>query len=272
MQNKISMIISKDYIHHHLTHLQLDLHNLSLIKAYNHAYSFWIINIDSIFFSFILGIIFLLAFGIIAKNVTSGVPGKFQSFIELIIEFIENNVNDIYHHKNKLIAPLALTVFIWVFLMNLMDLIPIDFIPLIAKYFGFYNMRIVPSADVNITLSIALSIFILILFYNIKSKGLLGFLKTLSLHPFNHPIFIPINLTLEIISLLSKPMSLSLRLFGNIYAGELVFILIASLLPWWFQWILSVPWALFHILIIVLQAFIFMILTIVYLSMASEKH
>lgn len=272
MKHGLPIFISKDYINHHLKHLQLDLHNLHFLNTNDNIHSFWILNIDSIFFSLILGSVFLLVFGKIAKNITSEMPNTFQLSIECIIQFIEKNVNDIYVGKSKLIAPLALTVFVWVFLMNLMDLIPIDFIPIVGQWLGCDVLRIVPSADINITLSLGLNIFILILFYNIKTKGIIGFIKTISLHPFNHVIFIPFNLLFEIISLISKPISLSLRLFGNMYAGELIFILIASFLPWWFQWILSLPWAIFHVLIISLQAFIFMTLTIVYLSIASEKH
>jgi len=154
-----------------------------------------------------------------------------------------------------------------------MDLIPVDFLPYLGtEVFGLPALRVVPTADVNITLSMALAVFVLILFYSIKMKGVGGFVKELTMQPFNHPVFIPINLILEGVSLLSKPVSLGLRLFGNMYAGELIFILIAGLLPWWSQWMLSLPWAIFHILIITLQAFIFMVLTIVYLSMASEEH
>lgn len=187
---------------------------------------------------------------------------------------MHGSVKDMYHGKSKLIAPLALTIFVWVFLMNLMDLLPIDLLPYIpvSISLALSALRVVPSADVDITLSMALGVFILILFYSIKMKGIGGFAKELTLQPFNHWAFIPVNLILEGVSLLSKPISLGLRLFGNMYAGELIFILIAGLLPWWSQWILNVPWAIFHILIITLQAFIFMVLTIVYLSMASEEH
>jgi F-type H+-transporting ATPase subunit a len=153
-----------------------------------------------------------------------------------------------------------------------MDLIPIDFLPHVAGMLGISHLRVVPSADVNITMSMSLGVFLLVLFYSFKIKGPLGFAKELTLQPFNHWAFIPINFILEMVTLISKPVSLGLRLFGNMYAGELIFILIAGLLPWWSQWILSVPWAIFHILIITLQAFIFMVLTIVYLSQASEDH
>jgi F-type H+-transporting ATPase subunit a len=224
------------------------------------------------FFSVVLGVLFLVVFRKVAKNATSGVPGKLQTAVELVVGFVDSSVKDMYHGKSKVIAPLALTVFVWVFLMNMMDLIPVDFLPYIGAHLGLPALRVVPTADVNVTLSMALGVFILILFYSIKMKGVGGFVKELTMQPFNHPVFIPINLILEGVSLLSKPVSLGLRLFGNMYAGELIFILIAGLLPWWSQWVLSLPWAIFHILIITLQAFIFMVLTIVYLSMASEEH
>ncbi|BCQ37236.1 MULTISPECIES: F0F1 ATP synthase subunit A [Erwiniaceae] len=261
----------QEYIGHHLKNLQLDLRTFELVNPHD-APSFWVLNIDSMFFSVVLGLVFLVLFRKVAKSATSGVPGKLQAAVELVVGFVDDNVRDMYHGKSKLIAPLALTVFVWVFLMNFMDLLPIDLLPHIAGMMGLPAMRVVPSADVNVTLSMALGVFILILFYSIKMKGIGGFTKELTLQPFNHPVFIPINLILEGVSLLSKPVSLGLRLFGNMYAGELIFILIAGLLPWWSQWILSVPWAIFHILIISLQAFIFMVLTIVYLSMASEEH
>ncbi|WMY97191.1 MAG: F0F1 ATP synthase subunit A [Arsenophonus sp.] len=268
------MMIKKKYIEHHLENLQLDLHNFKLIDPLNkNEFSFWVLNIDSLFFSIFLGIIFLTLFRIIAINATSFIPNKLQTAIEIIINFVNHFVSDIFHGKSKIIAPLALTVFVWIFMMNIMDLLPIDFLPYIAKkYLMFPTLRIVPTTDLNITISMAIDVFILIIFYNIKIKGFKNFIKELTLQPFNHPIFIPLNLILEGISFLSKPISLSLRLFGNMYAGELIFILIAALLPWWSQWILNLPWAIFHILIVTLQAFIFMILTIIYLSMASEKN
>ncbi|GAA3909056.1 MULTISPECIES: F0F1 ATP synthase subunit A [Gibbsiella] len=249
----------REYISHHLTQLQVGT-------------GFWSLNIDSMFFSVVLGVLFLVIFRRVAKNATSGVPGKLQTAVELVVGFVDSSVRDMYHGKSKVIAPLALTVFVWVFMMNLMDLIPVDFLPTAGRLLGLPYLRVVPTADVNITLSMALGVFILILFYSIKMKGVGGFVKELTMQPFNHPVFIPINLILEGVSLLSKPVSLGLRLFGNMYAGELIFILIAGLLPWWSQWVLSLPWAIFHILIITLQAFIFMVLTIVYLSMASEEH
>lgn len=262
------------YIGHHLNNLQLDLRTFKLVDPHsNNDPTFWTLNIDSLFFSVVLGIIFLCLFRKIAVNATSGVPGKLQTAIEMVIGFVDNTVRDMYHGRSKVIAPLALTIFVWVLLMNTMDLLPIDLLPYIGKhYLGLPTLRVVPTADVSVAMSMAIGVFILIIFYSIKMKGLSGFTKELTLQPFNHPIFIPINLILEGVSLLSKPVSLGLRLFGNMYAGELIFILIATLLPWWSQWILNLPWAIFHILIITLQAFIFMVLTIVYLSMASEEH
>ncbi|MGL5030678.1 MAG: F0F1 ATP synthase subunit A [Aeromonas sp.] len=249
------------YIEHHLVHAQLGT-------------GFWAVHIDSMVFSVVLGALFILLFRKVAVNATSGVPGKLQCLVEMLVEFVDGNVKDIFHGRNKVIAPLGLTVFVWIFLMNFMDLIPVDFLPRIAQAIGGpeQHLRVVPTADVNITMSMALGVFFLILYYSIKVKGISGFVKELTLQPFNHPAAIPINLILETVTLISKPVSLGLRLFGNMYAGELIFILIAGLLPWWSQWMLSVPWAIFHILIITLQAFIFMVLTIVYLSMAQEDH
>jgi F-type H+-transporting ATPase subunit a len=179
-------------------------------------------------------------------------------------------VRDTFHGDNKLIAPLALTIFLWIFLMNLMDLIPVDFLPLIAESIGIKYLRSVPTTDINVTFGMSLSVFFLTLFYSVKVKGVGGFVKELTLQPFNHWAAIPFNFVLEGVSLIAKPLSLALRLFGNMYAGELMFILIGLLgiyqLPLYF------PWAVFHILIITLQAFIFMMLTIVYLSQAHEHH
>lgn len=230
-----------------------------------------------------LGVFFCALFYMVAKKATSGVPGKMQSFIEMVVELVDSNVRDSYHGKSKVIAPLALTIFVWIFLMNAMDLIPVDFLPVLAQKIGaamghdphHVYMKIVPSTDPNITLGMAFSVFALILFYSIKEKGLGGFISELTLHPFSSKnklvqiILIPINFILEFVTLIAKPISLGLRLFGNMYAGELIFILIA-LMPFWVQWALSVPWAIFHILVITLQAFVFMMLTIVYLSIASS--
>lgn len=265
--------ISKEYIKHHLQHLQLDLFTFKLVNHNEKNFSFWILNIDSIFFSLITGFLFLIFFYKISKNFNSSCnPSKMQMFIEIIIEFVNKNVKDICIEKIKIIAPLSLTIFVWIFLMNTIDLLPTDLSSIICYLFGLPNIRIVPSADINISLAMSLCVFIIILFYNIKFKGTFNFIKEILFQPFNHFIFIPINIILELVSLLSKPISLSLRLFGNIYAGELIFILISGLIPWWLQSFLSLPWAIFHILVIFLQSFIFMTLTIVYLSMSSKSH
>ncbi|WP_087023639.1 F0F1 ATP synthase subunit A [Thaumasiovibrio subtropicus] len=252
------------YIDHHLTHL-------STYKLGLTGDGFWNFHIDSLVFAVLTGMIFIWVFRSVAKKATSGVPGKLQCFVELLVEFVDTNVKDTFHGRNPLIAPLALTIFCWIFLMNLMDLVPIDFIPYPAEHWlGIPYLKIVPTADVNITMAMSLGVFFLMIYYSIKIKGTGGFVKELALHPFNHWSMIPFNLMLEIVSLLAKPISLGMRLFGNMFAGEVVFILIAALMPWWAQWLGSVPWAIFHILVITIQAFVFMMLTIVYLSQAHE--
>ncbi|MFO7529016.1 MAG: F0F1 ATP synthase subunit A [Marinobacter sp.] len=236
---------------------------------------FWALHVDSLGWAVGLGLIFLILFRVAAKRATSGQPGGLQNFVEVMVEFVDNSVKETFHGKNKVIAPLSLTIFCWVFLMNLMDLVPVDWVPYLFHLMGVEYMKIVPTTDVNVTLGMSLSVFALIIYYSVKVKGVGGFLGELTLHPFSSDnlflkiLLVPVNLLLEGVSLLAKPVSLALRLFGNLYAGELIFILIA-LLPLWAQWTLSVPWAIFHILIITLQAFIFMMLTIVYLSMAHE--
>ena len=284
-------LTSTEYIKHHLTNLtygKMPDGSWKLAETADEAQQmgFTAIHLDSMGWSIGLGIIFCLMFWIVAKAANAGIPGKFQSAIEMIIEFVDSSVRDTFHGKSRLIAPLALTIFVWIFLMNLMDLIPVDFIPYTAQLIGanVFGMdphhvyfKIVPTTDPNITLGMALSVFALTIFYSIREKGLVGFGAEFALNPFNpsNPVLkaclIPVNILLELVTFIARPISLALRLFGNMYAGELIFILIA-LLPFWIQWALSVPWAIFHILIITLQAFIFMMLTIVYMSMATEKH
>lgn len=272
MTAKDEVLTSSAYIQHHLTNAKMCTVDGDF--AFNHACSdagFWTWHIDSLLFSVGLGVLFLFTFYKVGQKATNGVPGKLQCFIEMVVEFANDSVKETFHGRSPVIAPLALTIFIWIFLMNFMDLIPVDFIPEAAKQLGIPYLKVVPTTDLNITFGLSLSVFVLIVFYSIKIKGMSGFVKELTLQPFNHWAFIPVNFLLETISLVAKPISLSLRLFGNLYAGELIFILIA-LMPWWTQAALSVPWAIFHILVIVLQAFIFMMLTIVYLSMAHEDH
>jgi F-type H+-transporting ATPase subunit a len=188
----------------------------------------------------------------------------------MLVEFVDTQVKDSFHGRSPLIAPLALSIFVWVWLMNFMDLIPVDLLPSIGKAVGLSYLRVVPSTDLNATFAMSISVFALILFYSVKVKGPIGFAKEMLLTPFG-PWMMPFNLLLKLVEEIAKPISLGLRLFGNMYAGELIFILIA-LLPWYVQPVLSLPWAIFHILIITLQAFIFMVLTIVYLSLAHEDH
>lgn len=268
---------SGEYISHHLTNLTFGQRpdggwGIAHSNEEIAQMGFWAINLDTFGFSLVLGALFLLFFHWIARRVTTGIPGRGQNLIEITIEFVNNNIKSMFTHDSKTIGPLALTVFVWVLLMNVMDLIPVDFLPKLAELAGVPYLKVVPSTDVNVTMGLALSVFLLILFFSVKQKGAGGFAAELCFHPFGK-IAAPVNFILESVTLIAKPISLGLRLFGNLYAGEMIFILIA-LLPWWIQWALSVPWAIFHILIIFLQAFIFMVLTIVYLSMAFavEEH
>ncbi len=244
-----------DYIVHHLTNLTI-------------GQGFWTLHVDTLFFSIALGLVFFVLFRRVAVRATAGVPGGLQNFVEIMVEFADKQVKDTFHGRSELIAPLALTIFCWVFLWNFMDLIPVDLLPLIASSFGIHYLRVVPSTDMNATFGLSLTVLLLIIFYSFKVKGAVGYAREFLTHPFG-PYLFPANLLLNLVELFAKPLSLSLRLFGNLYAGEMIFILIA-LLPWWIQPLLSWPWAVFHILIITLQAFIFMVLTIVYLSMAHE--
>jgi F-type H+-transporting ATPase subunit a len=270
-----------EYIQHHLTNLVYGKHpDGSWGLAHNAQEAadmgFWAIHVDSLGWSIGLGAIFCWLFKRAANKASTDVPTGFQNFVEWIIEFVDGAVKDGFHGHNKLVAPLALTIFVWVFLMNLMDLIPVDLIPFLFGLAGVHYQKIVPSTDVNITMGMALAVFALMLYYSFKIKGF-GFIKELTLHPFNHWAFIPVNLFMEVVGLLARPFSLGLRLFGNMYAGEMIFILIASmysagLVLGIFGGLLQMGWAIFHILVITLQAFIFMVLTIVYLSMAHEDH
>ena len=254
------------YIQHHLINLPFDLKTMKF--GFNGG--FWTLNADTLFFSIVLGALFLFIFRFAAKRATPGVPGKLQNLVEVLISFVDKQVKESFHGRNEVIAPLALTIFVWVFLMNFLDLFPVDLFPRIASLMGIHYLRVVPTTDLNTTLGLSLSVFILMIYYSIKVKGGGGFAKEVFTSPFGPKFFIA-NVLLRTVDELAKPLSLALRLFGNLYAGELIFILIA-LLPWQAQWLLGGPWAIFHIIIILLQAFIFMMLTIVYLSMAHESH
>jgi len=279
---------STEYIQHHLQNMTFGLHpengwSMAHSAADAKAMGFWAIHVDTMLWSIGLGVLFLYLFRLVAKRASTGVPTGLQNFVEMMVEFVDGSVRETFHGKSRLIAPLSLTIFCWIFLMNIMDLVPVDFLPMLAQKVGAWfgadqahvYFKVVPTTDVNATLGMSLSVFALIIFYSIRSKGLSGFIAELTLHPFNTPnklaqiLLIPVNFLLEIVTLLAKPVSLALRLFGNLYAGELIFILIAMVGLW--QLPLHFPWAVFHILIITLQAFIFMMLTIVYLSMATEE-
>ncbi len=271
---------SAEYIKHHLTNLTYGQHPDG---AWGFAHSaeeaqemgFMSINVDSMVWSIGLGLIFLLLFRRAAKNATAGVPGGLQNGVEMIVDFIDDLTQSIFSHKNDLIAPMALTIFVWVFLMNLMDLVPVDWIPELAKLFGVHYMKVVPSTDPNITMSMALAVFVLIIYYSIKCKGLGGFLAELSFHPFPSKLLIPVNFILEFVTLIAKPLSLGLRLFGNLYAGEMIFVLIAIMFSAGIGFALAggvfqFVWAVFHLIIITLQAFVFAVLTIVYMAQAHD--
>jgi F-type H+-transporting ATPase subunit a len=275
---------ANEYIHHHLTFLSN--------KEATGIVDFSSIHLDSIFFSVLLAVLFAGSFYLAARKATSGVPGKFQNFVELVVEFVDTQVKDSFHGTTKLIAPLALTIFCWVFLFNAMDVLPVDLLPAIGQGIGIEHLKVVPSTDVNVTFAMSLTVFALIIYYSIKMKGLGGFIAEFTLQPFSakNPvvkvILIPFNFILEIIPFLARPLSLSLRLYGNLFAGEMIFLLLAVLtlqgvhqlehFSGWvflvFQIVLAFAWAVFHLLVITLQAFIFMVLTVVYLSMAHEHH
>jgi len=330
-----------EYIQHHLTNLVYGNHpenGWGFAHGAQEAaeMGFMAIHVDSMAWSIGLGLLFCLLFRAAAKKATTGVPSGMLNFVELVVEFIDGAVKDSFHGNNKMVAPLALTIFVWIFLMNLMDLLPVDLVPELLILAGVEYQKIVPSTDPNITLGMALGVFMLMLYYSIKIKGT-GFIAELTMHPFNHWSFIPVNLFMETVGLLAKPFSLGLRLFGNMYAGEMIFILIATMFAagagagliggglhaqifgqdtsalFWLAifvlvcgvcWLnlrgkistgktvllcvvfmalgggltalggglMQWGWAVFHILVITLQAFIFMVLTVVYLSMAHEDH
>ena len=291
-------LTSNSYLQHHLQNLVLG----QLPEGYERAdgpleqatwtlahspqealdMGFWSLNVDTLGWSIFLGIVFCFFFHRVAKKSHSGAPSGFSNLIEMIVEFVNKNVNDIMSVHNPLIGPLALTIFIWITLMNTMDIVPVDLLPLIAQFVTgdpHLYFKVVPTTDPNITFGMSLGVFILIIYYSIKMKGVGGFVGELALQPFGK-YMIPFNLILEGVGLIAKPVSLALRLFGNLYAGELIFLLIATLigsaLPYFigsfFGGMLQFVWAVFHILIILLQAFVFMMLTIVYMAMAHEHH
>ncbi len=266
---------SSEYIQHHLTNLTYGRfadgewcfargpEDIAVI-------GFMSIHVDTIFWLIYLGGLFLAIFTLAARSATAGVPGTLQNICEMAVEFVDDNITQVFGSRpNAIIGPLSLTILVWVFLMNMMDLVPVDWIPYLATMAGIPYMKVVATTDPNATLGMSVSVFLLVLYYNFKIKGPLKFGASLVTHPIPHWSMYWFNFILEFVDMLAKPLSHGLRLFGNLYAGEMIFILIA-LLPFWAQWALSLPWAIFHILIIALQAFVFMILTIVYLTQAHE--
>ena len=316
------------YILHHLTFLQYDLQKKEIVEG---SQGFWVLNLDSVVFSVLLALVFFVLFRTAARNATSGVPGKWQNFIEMCVGFIDSQVKDGYHHGAKFVAPMALVVGVWIFLMNFMDMLPVDLLPLLAGKAGVGHLRILPSADPNITLAMSITVFLTAFIYSFNAKGFTGVGAEFLFHPFGKWLM-PVNFLLKCVEELSKPISQGLRLFGNMYAGEIIFILLACftlglsapeagtganlvsffvfsavavLTVWLFmhgrallgtalflgvpvlglvglfpaagtaaysQILLATGWTLFHILIISLQAYIFMVLTVVYMSMAADHH
>ncbi len=288
-------LTTSGYIKHHLTNLtygqQPDGHwGFAHTAAEAKAMGFWAIHVDTMFWSILLGAFFLLLFRHVGKGATAGVPSGLQNFVELLVEFVDGTVKSAFKGRNPIVAPMALTIFVWVFLIHFMDLIPVDWLPAAAGWLGstflgvdphHIYFRVVPSTDPNATFGMSLAVFMMMLFYSFRIKGVRGFVGELTLHPFSSSnkwlqlVFIPINFVLEFVALLAKPLSLSLRLYGNMFAGEMIFILIAVMYSGgWilglFGGVLHLGWAIFHILIISLQAFIFMVLTIVYMDLAYQ--
>jgi len=248
------------YIQHHLENLHT-------------GEGFWAINWDTLIVSWLLAALLIFAGWLVGRRINAvhidtDTPTGVQNLLETLVEFVDTQVKEIFDGRNRLIAPLALTIFCWVFLMNAMDLLPVDLLPKVAEFLGVPHLKAVPTTDLATTFGLALSVFALIIYYNIKIKGPLGYAKMFLFHPFGKWLM-PVNIIMTLIEEIAKPVSLGLRLFGNMFAGELIFLLIA-LLPWWAIWMPGSIWAVFHILIVTLQAFIFMLLTIVYLSMAHQ--
>ncbi len=260
--------LSNNYIKNHLKHLYFDILNFKLLNNFNNLSSFWFINIDSLISSFLLAILFLFTIKYFICNLKyNKLPNKTQIFFELIIIFILNNVKTIFGKIDKYVFCLAFTVFTWILSMNLLSIIPIDIIPCILKYFlGINHFNIVASSDINITTSMSFCVLIYIFLYKIYNNGFLNLIKKFIFYPFNNKFLIFFNILLETVNIFSKFLSLSLRLFGNMYSGEIIFILLFFIIPWWIQWLLIFPWFLLHIFISFLQSFIFMILTLIYIS------
>ncbi len=268
-----------EYIIHHLTHLQN--HKQTAIVDFS------VFNLDSIFFAVLMGLIGSFLLWRAAKSATSGVPGRFQAAVEMLVEMVDSQAKGIVHNaqSRKLVAPLALTVFVWIILMNSMDFLPVDLLPKVGELFGIHYLRVVPTADLSVTMGLSVSVLLICLFYNVKIKGFGGWVHELFSAPFGDKVFLyPINFLMQMIEFVAKTVSHGMRLFGNMYAGELIFMLIALMGgavasggitgPALFlgHIIAGTVWAIFHILIVALQAFVFMMLTLVYLGQAHDAH
>jgi F-type H+-transporting ATPase subunit a len=252
-----SGLTSVEYIHHHLA-------NLSVGEG------FWALHVDTLFFGWVLAGALMFVSWRVGHRLDPDRPTGVQNVLEALLDFVDGLVREAFGEvRNPLVGPLAFTVFVWVFLMNTMDLIPVDLLPRAADLLGIHHLRVVPTTDLSTTFALSLSVFALVIYYNIKIKGPLGYIKNFLTHPFGKWLA-PMNVIMTAVEELAKPLSLALRLFGNMFTGELVFMLIA-LLPLWFMPIPGIAWSIFHILVITLQAFIFMVLTIMYLSMAHEE-
>jgi F-type H+-transporting ATPase subunit a len=260
-----------EYIEHHLSFFT---------KPLGGEGGFWSINVDSLVTATLLGVVSLGFLWWVVRGATSGVPGRRQAFVELLIEFVDDQVKGIFTHgdRNRFVSPAALTVFVWVVLMNAMDFLPIDIIGKGLAAIGLHEWRPVPTADVNTTFALSLSVWFLMIGFAISAKGVRGFIHELFCAPFgSNPLLWPANFLFNLVEYISKPLSHSLRLFGNMYAGEILFLLLwmwaaTGLAGTIFGSILGLGWAIFHILIVLLQAYIFMMLTVVYISMAHEHH
>jgi F-type H+-transporting ATPase subunit a len=244
------------YIEHHLTN-------------WTFGEGFWAINLDSIIMAVLSGLVIVALGAFLKKRLTEGAPGGLQNAMEMVVEFVNKNVDDNFPGHNPIVAPIGITVFLWVFLMNFFDMIPVDLIPMLAESAGADSFRAVATADLNIPMGMALVIFVLSMYYSFKIKGGEFAMEFLT-HPFGK-FLAPINIIMKLVEELAKPLSLGLRLFGNLFAGELIYLLIAFLLPWYLHWAAGLPWTIFHLLVVVLQAFIFMVLSIVYLAMAHQS-
>ena len=281
--------VTGDYIVHHLTNLKLDLKTMQIDSQ---AEGFWVLHLDTFGWSVVLGLLVLVMFRSVARKVESGRPSRWQNFIEMMVEFVDGTVKDAFHHKSRFVAPMALTVFFWVFLMNFMDLVPIDLLPALFHAGGVEYMKVVPSTDPNITIGMSLTVFLIAFWYSFHIKGFKGVSAEFLFHPFEaeNPVvqaaLMVVNFLLKCVEELAKPLSLGLRLFGNMYAGEMIFILLAcftlnvgfaeagvgTVFGFITQLLLEIGWSIFHVLVITLQAYIFMTLTVVYMAMAADHH